>query len=139
PSAARLCERAPAARRVVRAPALDRGRHVRVAPDGAAQVALDGGVAVLLDALTRGRRAQSENVDGDAVVARVDLGGEDLDALRGERAGDVCEEAVPVARADRELRARAVVPAPMPAERILAESADKAKVRRRLLGPTRAP
>src|SRR5919112_1512785 len=121
-SSARLRERVSTARGVVRAPALDRGRHVRLAPHGVAQGALDGGVAVLLHGLPRGRRAQREHVDGDAVVARVDLGGEYLDALRGERAGDVGEEPVPVARADRELRARAVAAAPLPAEGVLAES-----------------
>src|SRR5829696_1961157 len=83
--------------------------------------------AVLLDGLPRGRGAQRENVDGDAVVARVDLGGENLDALRGERPGDVGEEPVAVARADRQKGARPVEPPPLPPERVVAESTNQAE------------
>src|SRR5690349_8437634 len=56
--------------------------------------------------------AQGEDVEGDAILACIELGAQDLDAMRGEAAGDVREQAVTVARTDGQFRRGVAMPQP---------------------------
>src|SRR6266850_1695483 len=86
-------------RRIPGSPTFDQGCDIRFTRDGFTYRALDSRVSLRVYSMMRGRFSQHEHIEGNAVLASVELRAQNFDPMRGERSGDISAQTVSIVRA----------------------------------------